>query len=153
MAKQGAVYTIPLGQRGMVTHLNRWLTTAGDLSVAQNVTFENDMVQKEPAAAHYDTTGLAIESPNGTFSGNTDSTFKALWFPASASTTFASVAFTVVASQTSPWTVTIVGTAAAGSLVVVAVGQRINKTDSPMLTSVTDSKGNTYTRQGQTAGS
>ena len=152
MAKQGSVYTIPLGARGMVTHLNRWLTTAGDLSLAQNVTFENDMVQKEPAAAHYDTVGLAIESPNGTFSGLTDSTFGAIWLPASASTTFSSVAFTV-ASTTSPWTVSVIGTAPAGRLVAVAVGQRINNTDTPILTSLTDSKGNTYARQKQTVGS
>src|SRR5262249_21961189 len=153
MAKQGAVYTIPLGQRGMVTHLNRWLTTAGDLSVAQNVTFENDMVQKEPAAAHYDTTGLAIESPNGTFSGATDSTFAAIWLPMSASTTTATNIANLANNIASPVALTPLTGVAAGRLLAVAGGQRINKTDSPICTSVTDDAGNTYARQKQTAGS
>src|SRR5215813_3573214 len=153
MAKQGNVYTIPLGARGMVTHLNRWLTTAGDLSFAQNVTFENDMVQKEPAAAHYDTVGLAIEAPNGTFSANSDSTFAALWLPAQISAAIVNQIASTVVSSTSPMTVAITATCAVGSLVILAVGQRINKTDFPILTALTDSKGNTYTRQKTTGGS
>src|SRR5262252_2047728 len=99
MAKQAAVYTIPFGARGMVAHPNRWLTKAGDLAIAENVTFENDMLQKEPAAAHYDTTGIAVESPNGTFSATSDSTFAAIWLPASSSALFGSTLVASVASQ------------------------------------------------------
>src|SRR5262245_55060019 len=153
MAKLGNIYNIPFGRAGMVTHQNRWLTQAGDLSIAQNVTFENDMLQKEPAAAHYDTTGLAVEAPNGTFSGATDSTCAAIWLPASASTAFGTVLANTVISTTSPWVASCNGSAVAGSLVVVAVGQRINKTDNPILTGMTDSEGNTYTRQKTTVGS
>src|SRR5262249_58828558 len=146
MPKQGAVYNIPFGNSGMVAHPNRWLTKAGDLALAQNCTFENDMLQKEPAAAHYDTIGIAVESPNGTFSGATDSTFLALWLPATTSAVFGSQLASFAISTTSPATVPIASNVPIGTLMVVAVGQRINKTDVPLMTSVTDTKGNTYTR-------
>src|SRR5262249_42124766 len=109
MPKIGNVYTIPFGRSGMVSHPNRWLTQAGDLAVAQNVTFENDMLQKEPAANHYDVTGLAIEAPNGNFKDgsnnpfNTDSTFAAIWLPASSGATFGAQVAASVVSTTSPW--------------------------------------------------
>src|SRR5215475_3284222 len=118
MAKQAAVYTIPFGARGMVAHPNRWLTQAGDLAIAENVTFENDMLQKEPAAAHYDTTGIAVEAAYGTFSGATDSTSADLWLPATAAAAFDHVVVNSVATTTSPWTLTLSGTAPAGSLLV-----------------------------------
>src|SRR5215468_400269 len=153
MAKGAKVYTVPFGASGMVAHPNRWLTKAGDLAIAQNVTFENDMLQKEPAAAHYDTTGIAIESPNGTFSASSDSTFAALWLPALSTAAFDAVQATAALSTTSPATLHFATNLAAGMLVVVVVGQRINKTDVPLMKKVTDVRGNVYVRQKQTGGS
>src|SRR5262249_37840125 len=153
MPKIGNVYTIPFGRAGMVTHQNRWLTQAGDLSIAQNVTFENDMLQKEPAANHYDTIGLATEAPNGTFSATTDSTFAAIWLPASATTAFGVSLASAVASNVSSWVVPVTNSASAGQLVVVAVGQGDHITDFPLLLNLLDSKGNTYVRLATTLGS
>src|SRR5262245_22337303 len=146
MPKQAAVYTIPFGQRGMVAHPNRWLTQAGDLAIAENVTFENDMLEKEPAAAHYDTTGLAIESPYGTFSAATDSSMAGVWWPASSTAAFGASLASATANTASPWTVACGTSAAIGVVVVVAVGSSFGTTQ-PLATAVTDTKGNLYTRR------
>jgi hypothetical protein len=144
----GEIYRLAFGNAGMVAHPNRWLSQPEELVVAQNVTFENDFVQKEAAAADYDSIGIATEAPRGTFTGGSpDSTMAAIWLPAAATSVWGGQHASLVASTTSPWTVPVTNAAVVGRLLVLAVGQALHQLDSPILTSLTDTRGNTYIRQ------
>src|SRR5215475_4686104 len=147
MPQNGSRYLLQFGRQGMVAHQNRWLAGPDELALAENVCFDNDLVQKEPAAPEYDQVGAVKELPAATWSGASDVTMAAVWFAASSSATFLGALVGVsAAAQASPWTVTVSATAAVGDLVVVSAAQQSNPTDNPLLTSLVDSKGNTYTR-------
>src|SRR5262249_23904936 len=146
MAQIGNPIIYHLGRQGMIAHQNSWLSSNEELLVAENACFENDYVQKEPAAPEYDSIGVAVEGPAGTLSTASDLVLQAIWLQASQSTALVTTVFTGVASQTSPWTFTVTGTATAGNCAILAVGQTNASTDNPVATSVTDSKGNTRTR-------
>jgi len=153
VAQIGSPVVYHLGQQGMIAHPNSWLSSNEELLVAENCCFENDLVQKEPAAPEYDIIGIATEGPSGTLSGTADNVMLAKWLPATSAVALLGTIFTGVANQTSPWTVTITGSASPGNLLVLGVGQTNNPTDSPVATAVTDSKGNTWTRLGTSVGS
>src|SRR5215475_8582402 len=146
MPQNGSRYLLQFGRQGMVAHQNRWLAGPDELAVAENTCFENDLVQKEPAAPEYDLIGVAVEGPAGTLSTASDLTMQALWLQASSTTALVNTVFTGVLSQASPWTFTLTATATAGNLALLAIGQTNNPTDNPIATSVVDAKGNIWTK-------
>jgi hypothetical protein len=147
----GEIYRLAFGNAGMVAHPNRWLTQPEELVLAQNVTFENDLVQKESAAAEYDAAGIGIatESPYGTFGGNTDSAMYAIWLPASSTVSFLGVLATGNQYTGAGWVLATTGAASVGDLVVLAFGQSQYSSDIPLLTAVQDNRGNIYKRLGE----
>src|SRR5215813_12530027 len=153
MPQLGKNYLMQFGKQGMIAHPNSWLSSPDEVVVAENACFENDLLQKEPAAPEYDTTGVAVEGPSGTLSSAADIVQVGRWFPAATSVAVVGTLFTGVASQTSPWTFTLTGNASAGQFVALSIGQTLNPTDNPVATAVSDSKGNTWVRAGHQSGS
>ena len=58
----GEIFEIPFGQSGMLAHENRWLAKSTELAIAENVTFENDVLQKDPAVTVYDPIGVDVQA-------------------------------------------------------------------------------------------
>src|SRR5215471_15481539 len=150
MPQNGSRYLLQFGRQGMVAHQNRWLAGPDELAIAENTCFENDQVQKEPAAPEYDGVGLALYGPTLSLSAASDVTVRMLWFPGSPPVAVVGSVVTAVATTTSPWVVTVTTSAAAGQFLVLAIGQTTNVTTSPEVTSITDSKGNVWTKAGTT---
>jgi hypothetical protein len=67
MALEADSYPIIFGRAGMVAHVNRFLAQPHELLLAENVTFENDLVQKDHASHYYDPDALPPESATGTW--------------------------------------------------------------------------------------
>src|SRR4030095_6373805 len=90
MPQEGTPYLIPFGAHGMVAHPNRWRAQSGELTLAQNVTLENDMLQKEPATAYYHPTGQGTGQPlellqlSGTWNVVNTTLVLAAWFQSTA---------------------------------------------------------------------
>ena len=150
MPQSGTPYIIPLGAAGMVPQQNRWLAQPGQMTLAENVTLENDLLQLEPASAYYNVGGfgarplewLVIE---GKFVDPTiQSRGCVVWCqargPVQAETT-SILAATATAPQT--WTVANVGAVPAGAAHVIAVS-RDRQASSSVATAITDSAGNIY---------
>lgn len=149
MPPRGARYVIPFGQQGMLAHQNRWLVRAGELADAAGVTFENDLAQKEPAAAEYDATGLVVHQPLATLSAGQDWQVAAAWMPQIPGTVpvFQDVvASWLAANRASPWAIPVYQSAGVGETVILAIGSRLADAAAPLCTSLVDNRGNTYTR-------
>jgi hypothetical protein len=145
---KGEIYTLQFARAGMVAHQNRWLSTAAELAIAENCSFEEDLLRKDVAAANYDSAdNIKTETPSGTISSSQNWAEAAIWLPASLTTAIVGIPLKKVATTTSPWTITITSTAAAGQCCVLAVSQLTFSTDTPTCTTVTDSKGNPWVRQ------
>src|SRR5215475_14243830 len=146
MPFEGKPYLIPFGGAGMVAHPNRWLSKPEELALAQNVTFENDFVQKEATVTQYDPVGIEFEQMTGSFSSNTNSVNTVLWFGVGGGGQFVTQAAQSEVNTASPWVVSLTGSIASPQVAVLAVGQDFAG-DNPMCTTITDTKGNTWTRR------
>jgi hypothetical protein len=129
----------------MVAHPNRWRATPGEMVLAQNVTLENDLLNKEPAATYYDPQGLDALQFQLTWTppSSTDPALAlALWYDALPTTTI--VDQTIVAGTAgtvpSPWTQPIAANLAVGTLHAIRVTCLAGGA-----TAVTDARGNVYT--------
>lgn len=144
---KGEIYTLQFAKSGMVAHQNRWLSSAAELAIAENVSFEEDLLRKDVAAANYNPNdNIKTETPSGTISSSQNWAEAAIWLPASV-TSIVGIPLKKVQTTTSPWTITITTTAAAGLCAVLVVSQLTFSTDNPTCTSITDSKGNVWQRQ------
>lgn len=141
---KGEIYPITFGVSGMMAHENRWLAKATELIDAANVTFENDVLQKDTAVQVYDPIGVdapawtmtATSTAAGNWEGGVTISTALLALPQ----TPVLIKNIVVTGQASPWTFTVAGTALVPSTVVISLwAASIN------VPTITDSKGNTYT--------
>ncbi|HMB37424.1 MAG TPA: hypothetical protein VKV41_25480 [Methylomirabilota bacterium] len=146
MPQQGTAYLVPFGTAGMVSHPNRWRAKAGEILIGENVVVENDLINKEPAATYYDPQGI-------------DSLpLQVAWTPTTAGAPSIIAMVFVDALPTSQYFGTRLLTGIAGTVTspwvsapfasIVAVGclhaVRISALTGGA-TSITDSRGNTYT--------
>jgi len=146
MPQQGTPYLVPFGTAGMVSHPNRWRAKAGEILIGENVVVENDLINKEPAATYYDPQGI-------------DSLpLQVAWTPTTAGAPSIIAMVFVDALPTSQYFGTRLLTGIAGTVTspwvsapfasIVAVGclhaVRISALTGGA-TSITDSRGNTYT--------
>jgi len=130
----------------MVAHPNRWRAKAGEILIGENVVVENDLINKEPAATYYDAQGI-------------DSLpLQVAWSPTTAGAPSIIAMVFVDALPTSQYFGTRLLTGIAGAVTspwvsapfasIVAVGclhaVRISALTGGA-TSITDSRGNTYT--------
>src|SRR5215472_17308 len=117
MAQLGQPFFVPFGASGMVAHPNRWRATPGEMVLAQNVTLENDLVNKEPAATYYDPQGLDTLVFNVAWtpaSGTDPSLILAVWYDALPTTAIIqdrTILQGAAGAVTSPWTQSIFGAA------------------------------------------
>jgi hypothetical protein len=149
MPLQGTPYLIPLGSHGMVAHPNRWLAKPGELTLAQNVVLENDMLQTDPTSRYYH-----IEAGGGTameplFVALTWSAGvgvgAAAWIQAGL-TSIINTGTTLHTGSTAPtgtWVVTVTGGIAAGATHAITLTREAGANG---ITAITDSKGNVYTQ-------
>ena len=145
MPQQGQPFFVPLGTSGMVAHPNRWRATPGEMVLAQNITLENDLVNKEPAATYYDPAGidqLVFTVAWSPFAGSAPSLQMALWYDALPTTTIIdrTVMMGVVGTVPSPWTQPIAAALPAGAVHAVRVTSLGGSASA-----VTDARGTVYT--------
>jgi len=140
---KGEIYPISFGSSGMIAHENRWLAQRTELVLADNVTFENDVLQKDPAISVYDPIGVDAQFYRMTASSTASAPYEAgcaLMFGFTGTPTL--IKNIVSPGQTSPWTFTVAATAPASSVMILSV--YAPSVDVPV---ITDSKGNLYVYQ------
>src|SRR5215475_8732194 len=142
MPQQGTPYLIPFGSAGMVAHPNRWRAKAGEILLGENVTLENDLINKEPAATYYDSPGVGGLQVRMTWSAASQQLGMALWYDATPSATWVGTIFAggVAGAVPNPWTPSITRAVPVGAVVIVRIS-----TLTSAATAVTDSRGNRYT--------
>jgi hypothetical protein len=150
MANTATPYLLSFGRAGMVAHPNRLLASANELVVAQNAAFDRDSAHRPVTFEYYDPIGLSGQVFAGTWGGG-----GVIWSGVVAGYAAASDAAFVgdvgeasASAQTSPWTFTVGGSASVGQLAVLSIGFRFGTL---AVTSVVDSKGNTWVRSAYTS--
>jgi hypothetical protein len=146
----------------MVPQPNRWRAQAGEMSLAENVVLENDLLQKEPATSYYNVSGptnstgpagplefLSIDGQLVNQGGPVTHAGVAVWLPCTAgvaaqeaTTTLGAIA-SVGATWTLPALVLPGGSVASGAHTVTL--SRSGTAGTALATGVTDSAGNVYT--------
>jgi hypothetical protein len=126
----------------MVAHPNRWLAKPGEVTLAENVVFENDMLQKEPSAKYYDIGGAEDAKFSGDCPPAGDNLAGVVGFPMAQFVLGSAAGFaTGSTAPGSPWVVTTTNGANAGDLYVVGLTREAG---TGAASAITDSKGNTY---------
>jgi len=145
MPQQGQPFFVPFGSAGMVAHPNRWRATPGEMVLAQNVTLENDLVNKEPAATYYDPDGidqLVFTVAWSPYAPSAPSLQTALWYDALPTTTIIdrTVLAGVAGPLPSPWTQSVTAALPAHAVHAVRVTSLAGGASA-----VTDARGTVYT--------
>jgi hypothetical protein len=154
MALEADSYPIIFGRAGMVAHLNRFLAQPHELLLAENVTFENDLVQKDHASQYYDPEAAAPQTATGTWGTSVAWGGVLTGLPAAmaAPTRLGTVTTLTVASPgaevVAPITLSL---ATPGSTFVLLAITRAAGDELP--TAIRDTKGNPYQQLGVRVGS
>jgi hypothetical protein len=150
MPYEGSIVQLPIGTLGLTKRDNRHQQQPGELIIASGLTLVDDSIRKEPGAAAYDPAGVA-SSPTytGTYSASTPWSGRIVTFFGSgiAAGGTSATATKVVNGATTANVTVPVGGYALGSLVIVAI-TALSTINESIITSVADSKGNTYTALG-----
>ena len=153
MAQEGIPYPIRLGQQGQVNRQHRWLTVSGDLEIAENVVFEHDILQVQPAALVYDI-GEFADSIHYDFGASQTSVADGVRIIVDPVVSLEELNVPVVsAAASSPgttWVLTLSANVLASQAIVLGFGYVNGAAMS--ITGITDSKGNTWTRLTTAAG-
>lgn len=142
--------TIPMflapATRGMRPHESRWLGTVDELAVAENLVFEHDLIQKDPAAIIYDPEGADTIQHSATLSAGPIWASGVSVLVARVPGTFfgASLATASAAAPANPWIVTAGLATLAGATIVLALARR--DLAMPIASGIVDSAGNVYAR-------
>jgi len=136
---------------GMRPHESRWLGGPNDLAIAENIVFEHDLTQKDPAALIYDPQGADLIELAAVLSASSLREGVAVLVSSLATAIDGGqIGSANNAAPPSSWVISSTLGAAIGDIIVVALGRR-GVTTSPIATNVTDSRGNLYTRLSATA--
>lgn len=162
MAYDGLVTELPAGLAGMVNHDNRLLTQRQELLEAEGVVFEDNLIRREPGAVLYDGTGGFVNRPafpGDIAASDAGHSFKALMvtYKALAGAAHVKNLDTNEDSQTFVTSIALVLTVPAGGVPInnrVIVTAAVSDDFAPTtVITVTDTRGNTYTRDAERGGS